>query len=113
VSAATSCSVQERHWWRYGQTPQPDRHHPRIARFAVVGGDRRGAVEGLTIGGGAGWALEDNVAAWHPAHMEPPIVGLGHPATQRIVVGIDPVDQDLLPTRQCVREQADLLEVSF
>jgi len=39
-----------------------DRHHPCRARFAVVGGDRRGAVEGLTIGVGARWALEDDVA---------------------------------------------------
>jgi hypothetical protein len=41
-----------------------DRHHVHSAGCAVVRRDRRGAVEGLAIGGGAGWALEDDVAAW-------------------------------------------------
>ena len=56
-----------------------DRHHPRIARFAVVGGDRRGALEGLTIGVGAGWALEDDVAAWDPPALEPCVGGWSPP----------------------------------
>jgi hypothetical protein len=43
-----------------------DRHHPCLARFAVVCRDRRGAVKGLAVGVSAGWALEDDVAAWHP-----------------------------------------------
>ena len=43
-----------------------DCHHPCRARFAVVRRDRRGAVEGLAVGVGAGWALEDDVAAGHP-----------------------------------------------
>jgi hypothetical protein len=86
-----------------------DRHHPCVTRFAVVGSDRRGAVEGLTIGVGAGWALKDDVAAWHPTQMKPPILWLGDPEAQIIIVGIGPTDQDLPPTRQRVREQADLL----
>ena len=44
-----------------------DRHDPRSARFAMVRRDRRGAMKGLAIGVGAGWALEDDVAAGHPA----------------------------------------------
>src|SRR5262249_4871513 len=55
-----------------------DRHHPCRARFAVVRRDRRSALEGLAVGVGAGWALENDVAAWHPTHVEPPIVGPGH-----------------------------------
>ena len=86
-----------------------DRHHPRRAGFAVVRRDRRGAVEGLTIGVGAGWALEDHVAAWHPTNMKPPIVGPGHLETQQLVVGIGPTDQDLPPPWQRVGEQAALL----
>ena len=43
-----------------------DRHDPCIPRFAVVCRDRRGAVKGLAVGVSAGWALEDDVAAWHP-----------------------------------------------
>ena len=86
-----------------------DRHYPRSARFAVVGGNRRGAVERLTIGVSAGWALEDDVAAWHPAHVEPPRVRPRHMEGHRIVVGIRPTNQDLPPTRQCVRDQTDLL----
>jgi hypothetical protein len=86
-----------------------DRHHPCLARFAVVRRDCRGAVEDLTIGVGARWALEDNVAAWHPTHVKPPSVWPGHLKAQKIVVGIGPTDQDLPPTRQRVRAQADLL----
>jgi hypothetical protein len=74
-----------------------DCHHPRGARLAVVGGDRRSALEGLTIRVGAWWALEDDVAARHPVHVEPPIVRSGHAEAQRIVVGISPTDQDLPP----------------
>ena len=74
-----------------------DPHHPRIARFAVVCRDRCSAVEGLAVGVGAGWALEDHVAAWHSTHMKPPIVGPSHLETQKIVVGIGPADQDLPP----------------
>ena len=40
-----------------------DRHHPCLTRCAVVCRDRRGAVKGLTIGVGAGWALKDDMAA--------------------------------------------------
>jgi hypothetical protein len=86
-----------------------DRHHPCLARCAVVCRDRRGAVQGLAVRVGAGWALEDHVAPWHPAHVKPPIVGPAHLQAQYIVVGIGPTDQDLPPTRQRVREQADLL----
>src|SRR5919109_5272636 len=72
-----------------------DRHHPCLARFAVVGGDRRGAMKGLAVGGGAEWALENDVAARHPTHVKPPIVGPGYTEAQIIVVGISPADQDL------------------
>src|SRR5262245_64335949 len=61
-----------------------DRHHPCLARFAVVGGDRRGAAEGLAVGVDAGWALEDDVAAGHPTHVELPIVGPGYTEAQII-----------------------------
>src|SRR5437764_15205305 len=88
-----------------------DRDDPCSAGFAMVRGDRRSALEGLAIRVCTGWALEDDVAAWHPTHMEPPIVGLGRPEAQIIVVGLSPTDQDLPPTRQCVRDQADLLGV--
>src|SRR5205823_6124415 len=64
-----------------------DGHDARIARFAVIRGDRRGAVEGLTIGVGAGWALEDHVAAWRPTAMKPPIAGPRDTEGQIIVVG--------------------------
>jgi hypothetical protein len=74
-----------------------DRDDPGITRFAMVRRDRRGAVEGLAGGVGAGWALEDNVAAWHPTHVEPPIVRPGYSEAQIIVVGIGPTDQDLPP----------------
>jgi hypothetical protein len=40
-----------------------DRHHVRRAGCAVVRRDHRGTVKRLAIGGGAGWALEDDVAA--------------------------------------------------
>src|SRR5712671_1041742 len=63
-----------------------DGHDARIARFAVVRGDRGSALEGLTIRVGARRTLEDDVAARHPAYMEPPIVRTGHPEAQRIVV---------------------------
>ena len=86
-----------------------DRDDPCMAGFAVVRGDRRGAVEGLTIGVGAGWALEDNVAAWHPTAMQPPIVGPGYTEGQIIVVGIGPTDQDLPSPWQPIGAQADLL----
>jgi hypothetical protein len=86
-----------------------DRDDPGSAGFAVVRGDRRSALEGLAIGVGTGWALEDDVAAWHPTHMEPPIVRLGHPEAQSIVVGVCLTDQDLPPTWQRGGAQADLL----
>jgi len=86
-----------------------DRDDPCLTRFAVVRRDRRGALEGLTIGVGAGWALEDNVAAWHPAHVEPPRVGPRHLETQKLIVGIGPANQDLLPPWQRVGAQAALL----
>jgi hypothetical protein len=47
-----------------------DRHHPRIARFAVVRRDRCSAVKGLAVGVGAGWALEDDVAVRRESAME-------------------------------------------
>jgi len=71
-----------------------DRHYPRSAGFAVVRGDRRSALEGLAIRVGAGWALEDNVAAWHPAHVKPPILRPGDPEAQDFVVRVR-------PTRTC------------
>ena len=74
-----------------------DRHDPRSARFAVVRRDRRGAMKGLSIGVGAGWTLENDVAAWHPAHVEPPRVGPRHTEGQSIVVDIGPTDEDLPP----------------
>jgi hypothetical protein len=86
---------------------------PASRRFAVVRRNRRSALEGLAIRIGVGWALEDHVAAWHPTHVTPPIVGSRHLEAQKIVVGIGPTDQDLPPTRQRVREQADLLGVSL
>src|SRR5262249_16728719 len=49
--------------------------HACLARYAVVRRNRRGAVEGLAVGVSAGWALENDVAAWHPTHVKPPIVG--------------------------------------
>jgi hypothetical protein len=90
-----------------------DRLYPRIARFAVVRRNRRGAVEGLAGGVGAGWALENDMAAWHPTDRKPPIVGPGDLEAQMVVVGIRPTDQDLPPTRQGVHTQADLLGVSL
>src|SRR5262245_25294689 len=86
-----------------------NRHDPRSARFAVVRRDRRGALQGLSLGVGAGWALEDHVATGHPANMKPPIVGPGYPEAQKIVVGIGPADQDLPPTWQRMGDHADLL----
>ena len=86
-----------------------DRHQSCIARFAVVRRDCRSALEGLAVGIGAGWALEDDVAAWHPAHVEPPIVGPGYTEGQIIVVGIGPTDQDLPSPWQPIGAQADLL----
>jgi hypothetical protein len=86
-----------------------DCHYPCLARFAVVRRDRRGAVEGLAVGGGTGRALEDNVAAGHPTDMQPPIVGPGHPEAQKIVVSIGPADQDLPPPWQRGGAQAALL----
>src|SRR5262245_50258264 len=74
-----------------------DRHHPCIPRFAVVRCNRCGTLEGLTIGVGASWALEDDVAAWHATNMKPPIVGPGHLEAQIIVVGISLTDQNLPP----------------
>ncbi|SRR6266446_6758054 len=47
-----------------------DRHNPRIARFAVIRGDRRGALEGLAIGVSARWALKDDVAVRRESAME-------------------------------------------
>ena len=88
-----------------------NRDDPCVAGFAVVGGNRRGALEELAIGVDAGWTLEDDVAARQPAHVEPPIVRPGHAEAQIIVVGIGPTDEDLPPPRQCVGEQADLLSV--
>jgi hypothetical protein len=86
-----------------------NRDNPCMPGFAVVRRDRRSAVEGLAIGVGTGWALEDDVAARHPTHMEPPIVRPGHPEAQIIIIGIRPTNQDLPPTRQGVRDQTDLL----
>ena len=74
-----------------------DWHDARIARFAVVRGDRGSALEGLAIRVGAQWALEDDVAARQPAYMEPPIVRLGHSEAQDIVVSVSPTDEDLPP----------------
>ncbi len=88
-----------------------DQHHAGVARFAVIRRDRGGALEGLTIRVDAWWALEDNVAPWHPTDMKPPIVWPGHLEAQRIVVGIGPTDQNLPPPWQRVGEQADLLGV--
>jgi len=90
-----------------------DRHDPRSAGFAVVRRDRLGAMKGLAIRVGAGWALEDDMAARHPTNMKPPIVGPGHPEAQRIVVDIGPTDQDLPPTWQRVGHQTDLLGVQL
>ena len=86
-----------------------DRHHPCIARFAVVRCNRCGALEGLAIRGGAGWALEDHVAAGHPTNMQPSIVGPGHLEAQSIVVGISLTDQNLPPPWQRGGTQAALL----
>jgi hypothetical protein len=86
-----------------------DRHDPRSAGFAVVRRDRRGAMKGLAIRVGAGWALENDVAAGHPAHVKPPIVGPGHLEAQKIVVSIGPADQDLPPPWQRGGAQAALL----
>jgi len=81
-----------------------DRHHSFVTRFAVVGGDRRSALEGLAVGVGAGWALENGVAAWHPTHVEPPIVGPRDTEAQIIVVGIRPADEDLPPPWQRIAD---------
>ena len=88
-----------------------DRDDSCITRGAMVRRDRRGAVEGLTIGVGAGWALEDHVAPWHPTAMKPPIVGSGHTERQTIIVDIGPTDEDLPPPWQRRGAQADLLGV--
>jgi hypothetical protein len=88
-----------------------DGHDARIARFAVIRGDRGGALEGLTVRVGARRTLENGVAPWHPAHVEPPILRPGHLETQKIVVGIGPADQDLPPPWQRVGAQAALLGV--
>src|SRR6266478_177533 len=55
-----------------------DGHDTRVAGFAMVRGNRRGAVEGLAIRVGARWPLEDDVAPGHPAHVKPPIMRPGH-----------------------------------
>jgi hypothetical protein len=88
-----------------------DRDDPSSAGFAVVRRDRRGALKGLAIGVGAGWALEDDVAPWHPTDMKPPIVESGHTEGQRIIVDIGPTDEDLPPPWQRIGAQADLLGV--
>jgi len=88
-----------------------DGHDARIARFAVIRGDRGGALEGLTIRVSARRTLEDDVAPGHPTDMQPPILRPGDAETQRIVVGVGATDQDLPPPWQRVGEQAHLLDV--
>jgi hypothetical protein len=55
-----------------------DRDDPRSTSCAMVGGDRRRVLEGLTIRVGACWALADDGAPGHPASVAPPILRLGH-----------------------------------
>ena len=50
-----------------------------MAGCAVVRGDRRSALEDLTIRVDAWWALEDDMTTWQPMHVAPPIVWPGHP----------------------------------
>jgi len=54
--------------------PEP----PRSTSCALVGGERRSALEGLTIRIGACWALADDGAPGHPASVAPPVLRLGH-----------------------------------
>jgi hypothetical protein len=88
-----------------------DRHDPRGAGFAVIGGNRGGALEGLTIRVSARRTLEDDVAPGHPTDMKPPIVWPGHTEAQVVIVSVRATDQDLPPAWQRVRDQASLLVV--
>ena len=77
-----------------------DRADPCLARCcSMLRSPRR--VGGLAIGVGTGWALEDDVAAWHSTNMKPPVIGPGHLETQKLVVGIGPADEDPPPPAVC------------
>ena len=65
--------------------PRPGRHvpdacarAPRRTRGALGGGERRSAMEDLTIRGGACWALAEDGAPGPPASVAPPLLRLGH-----------------------------------
>ena len=82
------------------------RHKPGGPGFTMIGGDGGGALQCGAVGISSGACQQHDMAARHPADVEPPIVRFGNVQAELVVVRIGTADQNRPTPGQGVVEQA-------
>jgi hypothetical protein len=85
------------------------RHKPCGSGFTMIRANGGGALQRCAVRIISRACQQQDMTAWHPADVEPPIVRLGDVLAEPIVIRIGTANQDLPTTRQCVVQQARLL----
>jgi hypothetical protein len=97
---------------RFGDVSSPcarDGHEPSCPRLAMIRGYCRGALQRRAVGIVSGACPKEDVTAWHPPDVEPPIVGPGDVEAESVVVSICTPGQDLPPARQGILDQSGVI----
>ena len=71
------------------------RHKPGCPGFTMIGGDGGGVLQCGAVGISSGACQQHDMAARHPADVEPPIVRSGNVQAELVVVRIGTADQNL------------------